>query len=45
VEEISELLVEEYDVLREKAERDAIDHLLELESMGMVIGEAPHDGA
>ena len=32
-------------MLREKAERDAIDHLLELESMGMVIGEAPHDGA
>ena len=38
--EISELLAEEYDVLSEKAERDALDHLLELVRLGMVIGEA-----
>jgi hypothetical protein len=42
VEGIKGTLVEEYDVLPEEVEKDLTDHLVELESLGMVVEEAVH---
>lgn len=42
VEEIKGTLVEEYDILLEEAEKDLIEHLIEMESARLVIEENPH---
>lgn len=42
VKKIKETLVEEYDILPEEAEKDLMEHLLELEAIRLVIEETPH---